>query len=77
MYNTFNYFAYPSGTTWIEPRTRRIPTVCKHVAANEALTGGGETIRVDEPMVYRVVISALEVIEPRLGVVVIVVIDDG
>ena len=34
-------------------------------------------IRIDEPMVHRVVVTALEVIEPRLGVVVIVVIDDG
>ena len=71
MYNTFNYFAYPSGTTWIEPRNRRIPTVCKHVAANEALTGGGETVRVDEAVGYGVIITALEVIEPRLSVVVV------
>ena len=34
-------------------------------------------VRVDEAVGYGVIITALEVIEPRLGVVVIVVIDDG
>ena len=56
---------------------RFIITISKHICANAALAGACIAVRADEPMVCRVVISALEVIEPRLGVVVIVVIDDG
>ena len=50
---------------------RFIITISKHICANAALAGAGVAVRIDEPMVHRVVVTALEVIEPRLGVVVI------
>ena len=62
----------------IYPVNRIVVAIRKHIAGNGVgFIGRGVGICVDKTMVYRVVISALEVIEPRLGVVVIVVIDDG
>ena len=43
----------------------------KHICSDKALTRACKAICVDEPMVYWVVISALEVIEPRFGVVIV------
>lgn len=43
--------------------------VCKHVIAQEALAGGGESIRVDEAADGGVVVAGLEVIETCFGVV--------
>ena len=51
---------------------RIIPTICKHIVAQETLSGACEGIRIDEPTDGRIIISALEVIEPSLGVVVAV-----
>ena len=48
-----------------------IIAICKHIIANNSLACAGVAVGVDEPMCYRVVISALEVIEPSLGVVVV------
>ena len=48
-----------------------IIAICKHVTPSKALSRTGVAVGVDEPMCYRVVISALEVIEPCLGVVVV------
>ena len=48
-----------------------VQTICEHIETEDSLPRAFIAIRVDEPMVYRVVISALEVIEPRLSVVVV------
>ena len=56
---------------------RFIITISKHICANAALAGAGIAVRIDKPMVYRVVVAALEIIPACFGVVVIVVIDDG
>ena len=45
---------------------RIIPTIREHIAAEEALAGGGEAVGVDEAAEIGVVITALQVIEPRL-----------
>ena len=41
-------------------------TIREHIAAEEALTGGGEAVGVDEAADLWVVITALQVIESRL-----------
>ena len=39
-----------------------ISTICKHIVAKEALTGGGKGVRVQEPLDDGVVVAGLEVI---------------
>ena len=45
---------------------RIVVAIREHVAAEEALTGGGETVGVDEAADLGVVITALQVVESRL-----------
>ena len=46
-----------------------IVAVGKHVIAEQALAGGNKCVGVDEPPDLGVVITALEVIQPRLIIV--------
>ena len=50
---------------------RIITTIRKHIVPQEPLPGAGIPIRIDKPLDHRVVIPALEVVQPRLGVVVV------
>ena len=45
---------------------RIVVAIREHVAAEEALAGGSEAVRVDEAAEVRVVVTALQVIESRL-----------
>ena len=51
-----------------------IIAVCKHICPDEALTGAFITIGVNKPSCCRVIISALQVIEARLGIIIIATI---
>ena len=46
---------------------RIISTIGKHIIARNALSGGNEAVRIDEPSPNRIVIPAVEVIQPCLG----------
>ena len=47
-------------------RNRIIIAIRKHIAAEDALAGGGEAVCIDKSADLRIVITALEVIESRL-----------
>ena len=53
-------------TSFICSDNRIIPTIGKTVVANDALSRTGISVRIDEPTPTRIVISALEVIQPGL-----------
>ena len=50
---------------------RFIITISKHICANAALAGAGIAVRIDKPMVRRVVVARLEIIPACFGVVVV------
>ena len=54
-------------------KNRIIATVCKHIVAQEILTGGSKGVCVDETTDTGIVISALQVVEPGFSVVVVAV----
>lgn len=57
---------------FILEHNRVISTVCKHIARNSiSFIGRGVGICVDETMVCRIVVTALEVIPSRFGVVIV------
>ena len=56
---------------------RIIPTVRKHIVSNNALSRGQIRIRIDKPAPPRVIISALQVIQPRFRVVDIPAVAQG
>ena len=56
---------------------RVIPTVRKHIVPNNALPCGRIPIRIDKPAPPRVIIPALQIIQPRLGVVNITAVAKG
>ena len=51
--------------------------VGKHIAAQEALAGRGIVIRIDKPTDFRIVVSALQVVEAGLRIVIIPTIAEG
>lgn len=46
-------------------------SIRKHIVPEEALTGGGEGVSVDEALYNWVIITALEVIELRFCIVIV------
>ena len=48
---------------------RIIPTVRKHIVPNNALPCGRIPIRIDKPTPPRVIIPALQIVQPRFRVV--------
>ena len=52
--------------TWIFIVHRIVVAICEHIAAEEALAGGGKDVRIDEPAHLRVIVTAVQVIESRL-----------
>ena len=54
-----------------------IPAVRKHVIPEEALTGAGVAVGVEEALDDGVIVSALEIIEAGLGVVVVSAVAQG
>ena len=48
---------------------RIVPAICKHVMSIEALSRGQIRIRIDKPTPPRVIVPALQIIQPRLRVV--------
>ena len=57
--------------SWINAINRIIPTVCKHIVPQEALAGTGVAVSVEEAAQGGIVVSALEVVEARLCIVVV------
>jgi len=56
---------------------RIIPTICKHIAANNSLPGGYIGVGIDESANYRIVVSGLAVVEAGFGIVVIASVTQG
>ena len=56
---------------------RIILTIRKHIVPEQACSGAAVGVRIDEPLHNRVVISALQVIEPGFGVVVVAAVAEG
>ena len=71
------YHVCPFLATDINARYWAIPAIGKHVVANEALTGGDEDVRIEESTDFGVVITALQIIKPGLGVIHIATIGQG
>ena len=59
--------------SWINVTDGIIPTVGEHVVAQDALAGGNESIDIDKSTDLGIVISALEIVEPRLGFVLLAI----
>ena len=55
---------------------RIIATVCKHIVSNKPLPCGNQCVRVDEPADLWIIVSALEVVQPRFLVVDIKIIGE-
>ena len=51
-----------------------IPTIRKHIVSAKSLSGTCKGIRIDEPADGGVVVTALQVVEPGLSVVVVAVL---
>ena len=62
----------------INSHNRVILAICEHIGAEEAVgVGGGESVRVDEPAVGKVVVPALEVVKARFAVVIVTTVTQG
>ena len=64
-------------TNIISTNDRIIPTIRKHVIAEEALPGGGEGVGIEEAGCGGIIVAGLEVIELCFGVVDIAPIGEG
>ena len=67
----------PYSATLVFSGNRVITAVGEHVVAGEALAGGGEGVRIQESAGVWVVVSALEVVQLRFGVVDIAPVAEG
>ena len=68
-------FSCESG--WVCKANRIVPTVGKHIVAQQTLAGGGEDICIDESTNLRIIIPGLEVVEPGFSIVVVAAIPEG
>ena len=55
----------------IQKDNRIITTICKHIVADEALSGAGITVRINEPANLGVIVAALEIVEAGFGIVIV------
>ena len=56
---------------------RIISTIGKHIAAGNALTSRNKAVCIDKPTPNGIIIPAIEVIQPRLGIVDIASVAEG
>lgn len=56
---------------------RIIPTVGKHIVGKQSRTRGSVAVAIDKPGNHRVIITALQVVEARFGIVVIPTVPQG
>ena len=57
-----------TGATWIDTINRIIPTVGKHIIAQEPLAGGGVGVGIEESAYLGIVITGLQIVELSLRV---------
>jgi hypothetical protein len=53
----------PACSYWIKSRRWVVPTIGKHIIAQDALAGGGVGISIDEPSHLGIIITGLDVVE--------------
>ena len=58
-------------TKIVKKHHRIIPAVREHIKAEQSLTGGNIAVRIDESSRHRIIISAVQIIQSRLRVIVI------
>jgi hypothetical protein len=63
---SFRISIYANETLQINMPYWVIEAICKHIVAQEALTGSDQCVRIDESADFRVVISGLQIIESGL-----------
>ena len=68
-------FSRKSG--WVCKANRIIPTIGKHVIAQQTLAGGGEDVGIDKAADLGVVISRLQIVEPGFRIEVIAAVAEG
>ena len=56
-------------TSWVTTICRVIKAIGKHVIAQDALTGAGEGVGIQESTYLWIIISGLEIIEPGFGII--------
>ena len=56
---------------------RIISTIGKHIVAGNALTSRNKAVGIDKPIPSRIIVAAIEVIQPRLGIVDIAPVTQG
>ena len=78
LFMTFSIFIQIPRQAPARVRTiyRVIQAIREHVGSDEPLPGAGEAVRIDKPTDVRVVVAALEVVEPGLAVEIIASIPD-
>ena len=66
-----------ASSAWIKSTNRDIIAIRKHISSNETLTCRSDTISIDESTKNRVIVSALQIIEARLRIVVVATVAEG
>ena len=71
--DSFEKTAYflPNHAVWVMPINGVIPAIGKHIAAGNALSCGNKSVRANKPPELRAIVPTVEVIQPRLGIVVV------
>ena len=54
-----------------------IITIRKHIVTQESLTSTRVAVRIDEPPIHRVIVSALQIVKSRFDIVVVAPVTDG
>ena len=76
--NAFVIFAlFVTSPGCVYTRNGVISTIGKHIRSDEALTGGGVAVGVDEAFYCGVVISALQIVEAGFVIVVVAAVTEG
>lgn len=67
-------YSFAGGVAVID---RIVGAIGEHIVAKQTITRGSIPIRIDKPGNHRAIITALQVVEARLGIVVIPTVPQG
>ena len=62
---------------WIISHNRIIITIRIHIVTRQSRSGADITIRIQEPSPLRVIVPALQIVQPRIGIVVVPPVPEG
>ena len=56
---------------------RIIQTICEHIATKNTLPGRHIPIRINKPTGFRIVVAAIEVVQPGFGIEIVATVPEG